>query len=270
MSELLITLTDSTKAEELARFLEHLNYVASVQVIEESDLASSIQEEPKPPFYTPKSSYTLHDIQVIADKFPSDKQWTYSEALQVFPPDLKIKLEILNNKLLIMGAPSIAHQKISNRLSNRLTNFVEEKDLGDILVAPTDVKFDENNVEQPDILFIAVKRSYILEKNVVNGAPDLVVEIISPSNKTKEQNEKKALYESAGVLEYWTIFPKKRQVKVEVLEEGKYKVFSEASKKGSIQSSVLSGFEINLQELMPEKFFEQEKPSAKKTNNNNE
>jgi hypothetical protein len=55
-----------------------------------------------------------------------------------------------------------------------------------------------------------------------------------------------------------------------VLEEGKYKLFSEASKEGSIQSSVLSGFEINLQELMPEKFFEQEKPSAKKTNNNNE
>lgn len=263
MGQVIITLKDASKMEAFIEFIQHLDFVETTEVVEDSSTFSENEADTTSNgqhlYYEPQSSYSVADIEAIAQQFPSDKKWTYTEALDIFPPDLKVKLEILNNKLIIMAAPSILHQKISNRLSNRLTNFVEEKDLGDILVAPTDVKFDENNVEQPDILFISVKRNAIVKANVINGAPDLIVEIISPSNHKKEREEKRALYESRGVEEYWTIFPKKRYVKVELLSDGQYQTFSEVEKEGVIQSSVLDGFQIDIQELMPERFFAQEK-----------
>ncbi|TAE04774.1 MAG: Uma2 family endonuclease [Bacteroidetes bacterium] len=158
----------------------------------------------------PKRTYLYQDVVAIANQYPPDKRWTYTELVRVFPANLKVKVEILNNKLLIMPSPSFIHQKISNRLSNRLTNFVEEHNLGDVLYAPMDTKFDEDNLLQPDIMFIAVTRYDIIEENYINGAPDIVVEIISPANKKQEREEKHALYERTGVKEYWTVFPKKR------------------------------------------------------------
>jgi len=125
MPEIRVKLRDNSKIKELMRFLKHLDYVESTQIIKPSK--SALKDVPAPPFYTPKSNYTVRDVKAIAKQFPVNKKWTYSKAIDIFPPDLKIKLEILNNKLLIMGVPSIAHQKISNRLSNRLTNFVEKK-----------------------------------------------------------------------------------------------------------------------------------------------
>lgn len=215
------------------------------------------------PFYAPKSHYTYQDIVEIAQKFPEDKKWTYSESLRIFPADLKVKVEILNNKLLIMPSPSYIHQKISNKLSNKLTNFVEDNKLGEILCAPMDTKFDEDNVEQPDIMFIAITRFDIIEENVINGAPDLVVEIISPANKKQEQKEKHTLYEQKGVKEYWTINPKKRHIKVETLENGSFQTFSEGKKEGKITSKILDGFAIQIQDLMPESLFENVKKKKK-------
>jgi Uma2 family endonuclease len=210
-----------------------------------------------PKYYTPKSYYSTEDIQAIANQFPKDKKWTYADLWDYFPHDLKVKVEILNNQLFIMPSPSIIHQKISNRLSSRMTFFVENNNLGEILCAPTDVKFDENNVVQPDILYISITRYDIIQENVIDGSPDVLVEIISPSNTKKEQEDKHNLYERKGVKEYWTIFPKNRYIKVEVLQDGIYQVFSEVEREGIIRSFVLEGFEINALEVMPESLFEE-------------
>ena len=223
------------------------------------DLKASMEVKPMlptEPFSKPKTRHTYQDIREIADKFPKDKKWTYTEALHVFPANLKVKVEILNNKLIIMASLSYIHQKISNKLSNKMTNFVEENNLGEILCAPMDTKFDEDNVEQPDIMFIAITRFDIIEDNIIAGAPDLIVEIISPANKKQEREEKHALYERTGVKEYWTIHPKKRHVKVETLENEKFQVFSEGKKEGTIQSKLLNGFEIKIEDLMPESLFQ--------------
>jgi len=253
MTQVLVNLKDISKAEEFMKFIQYLDFVDSVALLEEEE-----KEETKTQYYTPKSSYTVEDIEAIAAQFPEDKKWTYADLEKYFPKDLKIKVEILNNRLIIMPSPSFIHQKISMKLSRAMDTFVEEQELGDVITAPMDTKFDEDNLEQPDILFISIKRSAIIEKNVINGAPDLIVEIISPSNHKKEREEKHSLYEISGVQEYWTIFPKKRSVKIEVLEEGKYELFSEATKEGKVKSSVLEGFEISIKDLMPEKFFAQE------------
>ncbi len=103
---------------------------------------------------------------------------------------------------------------------------------------------------QPDIIFIAVSRYYIIENKKVKGTPNLVVEIWSPSNIKKEREMKHKTYQNQGVTEYWQIFPKKQEIRIEVLnEEGKYKLFSEATKIGKVKSKVLNGFEIEIETL---------------------
>ncbi len=204
-----------------------------------------------------KSYYSLEDLQKISQQFPIDKKWNFDDLSLHFPQNLKHKVEILNNKLLIMAAPSFIHQKISMKLSRELSFFVENNNLGEILTAPIDTKLDDDNGVQPDILFIAITRYQIIKENYIDGAPDMVVEIWSPSNKKKERNAKHDLYEQKGVKEYWTIFPKKREIIVEVLENNQYKIFSKGKKNGVIQSSVLNGFEIKIEEIMPESLFEQ-------------
>jgi Uma2 family endonuclease len=220
-----------------------------------NDTTEGELDVPTPRYYTPKSAYTVEDIQAIANQFPKDKKWTYTDLCNIFPPDLKVKVEILNNQLIIMASPSFIHQKISNELSFEMTSFVKKNKLGEVLCAPMDVKFDENNVEQPDIFFISITRYDIIQENVIDGSPDVLVEIISPSNTKKEQEEKHTLYEEKGVKEYWTIFPKNRYIKVEVLQDGVYQVYSEGEINGVIRSFVLEGFEINVLDVMPDSLY---------------
>jgi Uma2 family endonuclease len=219
------------------------------------DLKKELETPPALPT-KPKVRYTYQDIVAIANQHPQDKKWTYTELVRVFPANLKVKVEILNNKLLIMPSPSTIHQHISNDISYNLTNFVRENQVGDVLYAPLDTKLDKNNVVQPDILLIANTNYNIVKENYINGAPDLIVEIFSPKDKKQNIHEKHALYERTGVKEYWTVFPKKRAVKVETLEEGKFRTYNEGKKAGEIRSKVLEGFAIKIEDIMPESLFE--------------
>lgn len=241
--------------------LDLITWIAQVEDIEVLENISKIKKEGENSKTVLSSKQkivpTVEDLQAIADTFPTDKKWTYADLEEHFPKDLKIKVEILNNKLIIMASLSFIHQKISSDLSFEMKSFVKKHDLGELLVAPMDTKFDEDNLLQPDILFISVRRYENIKANYIEGAPDLVVEIISPSNTQKEQAEKRDLYERKGVEEYWTIFPKKRSIKVEILENEIYQLFSEGTKEGIIQSSVLEGFEIKIEDLMPDTLFQE-------------
>jgi Uma2 family endonuclease len=146
--------------------------------------------------------------------------------------------------------------------------YAKQNKLGQVYPAPLDVEFDENNVFQPDVLFIKIERKAqaVNAEGKIVEAPDLVVEIWSPSNRKKEREDKREIYESFGVAEYWSIFPKKQQISVETLNEaGKYEIFSEAKKQGIVKSKLLAGFEIDITELMPTPSTETETtPETKK------
>lgn len=149
-----------------------------------------------------------------------------------------------------MPSPNFNHQKISMRLSRQMSFFAEEKELGEVITDPMDTKLDEDNTIQPNILFIAVTRYEIIDKNYINGAPDMVVEIWLPGNSKKERERKHSLYESKAITEYWQIEPAEKEIVVETLDEnGKYQPFSQAKETGIIQSKVLEGFEIDLKKI---------------------
>ncbi len=157
--------------------------------------------------------------------------------------------QIINGKEIIMPSPVGVHQKISSRLANRLFNFVESKNLGEVYSAPFDVILEEGvNRVQPDILFVRHDRLNII-RNFVEGAPDLVVEIISPSSFDQDNVEKKELYARFGVPEYWIAEPRLKLIEVFFLEGGKYKLNNYAIESGTVNSPLLPGFSVDLQSI---------------------
>ena len=116
-------------------------------------------------------------------------------------------------------APSIRHQRISRHLISLFDQFFKGRGC-EPFEAPTDVVFDRQNVVQPDLLVVCDK-SKITENNI-QGAPDLIVEILSPSTALKDKREKRVLYEHFGVREYLLVYPTEELVERFILNEGRY------------------------------------------------
>lgn len=120
--------------------------------------------------------------------------------------------ELINNKIVMPPAPSYEHQGTSRIIFRQLDDFVVANDLGDVRYAPVDVYLGNENVFQPDLLFIAKERLSIVQGGKVRGAPDLVIEILSPGNHNYDRKEKRSVYERFGVKEYWIVNKDTKQV----------------------------------------------------------
>ncbi|TAF68286.1 MAG: Uma2 family endonuclease [Cytophagales bacterium] len=113
---------------------------------------------------------------------------------QIFPPDLTIKIEIIKNRIYIMD-PSPIHQEILGMIYTYINMFVIQNKLGKVYPAPISVKIDENTVLKPDIVYLSVRKSsFLTNKGIEGGSPDIVVEVISKANYKKLRNLKKQIY----------------------------------------------------------------------------
>ena len=130
--------------------------------------------------------------------------------------------ELIEGHLVKELSPEYLHQKVSMHLSSDLHQFVKAKDLGEVLAAPMDVYLDEENIFQPDILFIAKENLSLIEKDGLHGPPDIVVEILSPSNAYHDVSTKLRIYEKYGVKEYFIIDPPSKDVTRYFLVKEKY------------------------------------------------
>ena len=143
--------------------------------------------------------------------------FTYSD-YTTWPDDER--WEIIGGEAYAMtAAPSLRHQKMSRYLSSLFTIFFKGSGC-EPFYAPTDVVFDERNVVQPDLLVVCDKNK-MTEQNV-QGAPDLIVEILSPSTAVKDKREKKSLYERFGVPAYLIVYPAEELVERLLLRDGQY------------------------------------------------
>ena len=122
----------------------------------------------------------------------SKKVYTYQDYIKM--PDDGKQYEILDGELIVVAAPRIVHQDVGIKLKNKLYNFNQHEQFGKLFDAPIDVV-------QPDILFISKERYEIITEMHINGAPDLIIEILSPSSAYYDLIEKKELYEKNGVKE---------------------------------------------------------------------
>lgn len=159
------------------------------------------------------------------------------------------RYELVDGELIVAPAPNSAHQRVDAKLGWRLAQFVEERDLGEVFSAPFDVVLSETDVVQPDLLFISNERAYIITPANARGAPDLVVEILSPSTAERDRSLKRALYARYGVSEYWLVDPDTRTVTVLLLED---EAFAEVARYGAgeiLSSPTLPGFTANLDDI---------------------
>jgi Uma2 family endonuclease len=110
--------------------------------------------------------------------------------------------QLINNNIIMSPSPLYEHQKISNQIAFQLTGFVNERSLGEVVTAPMDVYLGARNIYQPDILFISKERLNIIKEGKIKGAPDLIIEILSPATARYDLEEKKAVCEQYRVKEY--------------------------------------------------------------------
>ena len=156
------------------------------------------------------------------------------------------RYELLDGELILVASPNRDHQSVSVRLLTRMFSFVEESDLGWVYSAPFDVLFTDTDVAQPDILFISREREHILTHANVQGAPDLIVEILSPSSSTRDWRAKRELYASHGVREYWIVDPTNRIVSILLLQDGVLEIEQTHTEDETAASTVLEGFTVSL------------------------
>ena len=174
---------------------------------------------------------------------------TYEDYLQ-FPDDGK-RHEIIEGDHYMTPAPRTKHQKISVNLATAVASFAKQHKLGLVLTAPCDVILSDENVVQPDLLFVSTARSALVTEDNIQGAPDLIVEILSESSRKKDEVTKRKLYERFGVREYWIVDPELEIVKIFKRAQEKYGRSRELSKETNdvLNTELLSGFACAVSEI---------------------
>ncbi len=157
--------------------------------------------------------------------------------------------QLIQGKLIHMPSPFDRHQKVLGNLYFEFRLFLKNEPLGEVRFAPLDVKFDKDNIFQPDLLFISNARKAIIQKHII-GAPDLVVEITSRGTKSIDEKEKKEIYGKYNVLEYWIINIEKKYVEVFNNKKGKLKLTKKISATGLIPSKVLPTLSLDLKDIL--------------------
>ncbi len=175
---------------------------------------------------------------------------TYETYLEL--PETKQRYDIVDGVLQFMSpAPTVKHQSTIGRLHLALAPFVHERDLGEVYLSPCDIIISRKplRTRQPDLFYVSKARFGIL-RDQVEGAPDLVVEILSPGNTAKHVQAKLEDYARLGVPECWILAPKSKTLEVLFLANGKYRSAGSCSPGNPVPSRALPGF------VLPAEVFE--------------
>lgn len=181
-------------------------------------------------------------------------KFTYEDYL-LFPEDGR-KREIIDGEIygvdIAVGrSPSLRHQITCANLLQVLNAWARSSGAGTIVPAPFDVVLSNENVVQPDILFVSASRVSIVTEKNVQGAPDLVVEIVSETTRKVDETTKRKLYERYGASEYWIVDPELETVKVHRMTDRGYVRAAELSREAgdTLSTPLLPGLEIPLAEI---------------------
>ena len=179
----------------------------------------------------------------IAKKQPIQGEWTYQDYLDL--PDDGRRYEIIEGVLYVTNAPDSDHQFTATEIARQLGNFVMAHKLGRVLTAPFEVHLSETTKPVlPDVLFISSARWPGRGIKQFKGAPDLVVEVLSPSTSRTDRVVKFSAYEQAGVAEYWIANPRSQSVEIYTLSGREYALAKEYIGEEVIESTILPGLQI--------------------------
>jgi len=174
-------------------------------------------------------------------------KFTYDDYRQL--PDDGKRYEIIDGELYMATSPTPNHQTIVNNFSFALTAYLRAHPIGKIFPAPLEVYFTKTNLAQPDIMFISNERLDIIKPTQIKGAPDLVIEVLSPGTEKRDRTDKLKMYARFGVREYWMAKEKTAIVEIFRLQEGKLVLGARLEKTDVLTSPLFPGLEIPLTEI---------------------
>ena len=192
---------------------------------------------------------TITDVQP-APPVAEAEPWTYARYVRETTEGEYFA--VIGGRRLMSPSPNRWHPVVLINLVAKLREFVKQKQLGTVMVAPFDVYFSEDEFVQPDLLFVAKEHSDRLTDSGIRGAPDLVVEIVSPGSVRADRITKRNLYAKHGVPEYRIISPNEHTVEVLSLKEGGYESVGLYEEPETISSPLLSGLAIKVAQLFEE------------------
>jgi len=186
------------------------------------------------------------------------RQYTYADYLTWIDDKSR---ELINGFIKMMSAPLRIHAKVSIKIIGKLLSIIEKnKGYCEVYTAPFDVRFPKNGetaddkiytVVQPDICVICDLSK--LDERGCCGAPDMIVEILSPATAKKDMNDKFNLYEENGVKEYWVVYPRDKTINVFLLQEnGKYHDGSLYEFEGKVPIHIFDNYTIDLKDIFDE------------------
>jgi len=162
-------------------------------------------------------------------------------------PDDGNRYEVIGGELFMCPAPVTKHQIGLSELFARLRQHLMTSRQGYVFPSPIDVVFSRFTVVQPDLVVVLREHRAIIRREHIAGVPDLIVEVLSPSNRMHDLVKKAALYAERGVPEYWVLDPEAETVTVNRLDDGQH--LPVAAEDGLARSVVLPGFAVNPADL---------------------
>jgi Uma2 family endonuclease len=184
----------------------------------------------------------------VALRAPTIQVKTYDD-LQAMPDDGN-RYELIHGEIVMSPAPKPKHQAVIGNLYVRLREHLTAQRMGMALFSPVDVRLSPHSVVEPAIVVMLRKNVGRIGEELVDGPPDVVVEVLSPSNRAQDLVRKAALYAEHGVPEYWIVDLEAEAVAVHVLVDGMYQPY--APDEMLAVSSILTGFAVAPAELFAE------------------
>ena len=190
----------------------------------------------------------VKDKEKVMEELKTEIKFSYEDYRNLPESETNI-YELIHGEFVMIPSPITYHQEISRNIEYFLWDFVRKNNMGYVYLAPFDVVFSKENVVQPDILYISKERSKIITENNIQGAPDLIIEILSKSTAERDKTLKKTLYAKYGVKEYWMVDPKTKTVEVLRLQKTGYTMDRIYKKNETLTTSLLEDLRIDLKEV---------------------
>jgi Uma2 family endonuclease len=184
----------------------------------------------------------------------AERKLTYADFL-LFPDDGK-RHELIDGVHYVTPCPNLPHQELLGRIHLAIGNFLAtRRHLGRVLLSPFDVVLSDYDVVEPDLLFISGDQQSVLTNASVQGAPALVVEILSPSTRRRDEGIKRKLFDEKGVREYWLVDPKGGRISVcRRAADGSFPIVATLDHASSdrLTTPLLPEFSLSVSELFSE------------------
>ena len=158
--------------------------------------------------------------------------------------------QLIGGELIMSPSPTFFHQRIAFKIASRLGAFVERNRSGAIVMAPMDVYFNEEDIYQPDIIFLRAEQLPKIDPDDrIHLTPDLVIEVLSPSTAYHDYSHKKKIYAEHGVKEYWIVDPQDKTIEIMVNDSGIFRTEELLGVSGTVESAMFPGFSMKVEEV---------------------